>query len=829
MEEDFYSARLTNDLDECARLEQLICKNLRIKPSNNENESNVELNKINKFNTNQQQQQHQHKRVQQSDRIEAGGNENEQNEEEKENLQKQNQILSSSSWSSASLEIEENDQQLIYETVRKIKNLIIGNNKFKSIYLNTKLMNRLIELSWSLIDVVLDSHPSQQQATKSTLLNELVICMASFACGQIQHVQRLIQVFHLHKLIIKLLKKVHSQMALVNKSKQGEQLIESAVRCLSNLYSCAQMVPSLVLTLNQSVFFAEEMGEQEPQLMQVLMEIFDVYVQNQNLKQTILNIVLLSIQTNVNLNQLDKLEPIRQQLHRFEVTKRLASILTSLNEKCQANILKFYASISFESTQSTQWLEETNYYDYNLIDLLSTYLSRENSAHLQLLSAKCLTNMCRSAILNEHEMQVNSKSSLIRVSALPTLVRLCFVKSLQYRDYLFSSTSVTTSSVANTNTNNNNHSQLNEQSLHNYTNIILLIDAINSLTYLVELNVDLQLICSHLEQIINVLCSNIINTFNYRADLFDMDNLRISEHVSRSSSQRSLDLGSSTSKITVQKSKLNSLYSYFYLNHSHFGQLSTQYVHNRHQYPPSETGAFESTQFLSDFERNLHRRLVSVCFQALAVLASNNEQTRRSISDNGELMSHLVECVQLSDEERLRLDSNLFSSQTLVDSWDLDSSSREQDSNLLRLSSLYLLHSLSRSVQQLRTKFLDEKLWLPLIDIIKRIRYRKLKRAEFNGKDRLLLHELKHHTKHSSGEHDELMSDEAIESSRELAEAPVSHMDAQIMMIDADEEASQFDGNLNEFYLIKLSLAIVANLLLEFSPSKEVSNSKSTI
>ena len=72
----------------------------------------------------------------------------------------------------------------------------------------------------------------------------------------------------------------------------------------------------------------------------------------------------------------------------------------------------------------------------------------------------------------------------------------------------------------------------------------------------------------------------------------------------------------------------------------------------------------------------------------------------------------------------------------------------------------------------------------------------------------------------------EVGRDEAIESSRDLVEAPISHMDAQIMMIDADEdEASQFDGNLNEFYLIKLSLAIVANLLLEFSPSKEVSKS----
>ena len=52
----------------------------------------------------------------------------------------------------------------------------------------------------------------------------------------------------------------------------------------------------------------------------------------------------------------------------------------------------------------------------------------------------------------------------------------------------------------------------------------------------------------------------------------------------------------------------------------------------------------------------------------------------------------------------------------------------ETDADMLRLSGLCLLHSLSRSVHQLRTKFLDRKIWMPIIDLIKRSRKRRLEK-----------------------------------------------------------------------------------------------------
>ena len=83
-------------------------------------------------------------------------------------------------------------------------------------------------------------------------------------------------------------------------------------------------------------------------------------------------------------------------------------------------------------------------------------------------------------------------------------------------------------------------------------------------------------------------------------------------------------------------------------------------------------------------------RLASISFQALAALAANNEEVRRRISDQEGLMNRLVESMQQNNDLNLRI------------------------------GALSLLHSLSRSVQQLRTKFLDHKVWTPIIDLIQK-------------------------------------------------------------------------------------------------------------
>ena len=58
----------------------------------------------------------------------------------------------------------------------------------------------------------------------------------------------------------------------------------------------------------------------------------------------------------------------------------------------------------------------------------------------------------------------------------------------------------------------------------------------------------------------------------------------------------------------------------------------------------------KSLRFLRDLEQNAHKRLLCVCFQALATLASNNEEARRAISDNADLVGKLVDSIQLNAE-----------------------------------------------------------------------------------------------------------------------------------------------------------------------------------
>lgn len=88
----------------------------------------------------------------------------------------------------------------------------------------------------------------------------------------------------------------------------------------------------------------------------------------------------------------------RTLLLKSECISKFAHLLTSLLEPVQLQTLKFYSSICFENAEAARIVLSTSYYDYSLIDLISAYLSRENSAELQLNSAKCLTNLCRSLL-----------------------------------------------------------------------------------------------------------------------------------------------------------------------------------------------------------------------------------------------------------------------------------------------------------------------------------------------------------------------------------------------------------------------------------------------
>ena len=224
--------------------------------------------------------------------------------------------------------------------------------------------------------------------------------------------------------------------------------------------------------------------------------------------------------------------------------------------------------------------------------------------------------------------------------------------------------------------------------------------------------------------------------------------------------------------------------------------------------------------FAAQLEVNKHTRVACVCFQSLAVLASNDEYTRRNIGDNLDFIADLIEAIcaaaaaATGPADEPTSESGAADVDILLDDLDLvdrsatifGSSNGEQsgsttlDYELISMSWLSLLHSLSRSVHQLRTRFLDDKIATYVVDMLKRVHAGRMRRAV-----RLYA---------SSRSEDSATSMEAM-----MAETIAALKDVQEV---ADNNAA-LDGSESEQNLTYLLLAIVANLMLEFSPCKEVS------
>jgi len=488
---------------------------------------------------------------------------------------------------------------------------------------------------------------------------------------------------------------------------------------------------------------------------------------------------------------------------------------------------------------------------------------------------------------------------------------------------------------------------------------------VTTLTYLIELNSDLQSTAGCLEQIIPTLAFNIIDAYA----LFDLNKLRLhaQQHTTQnentikmmnvlkrgnklneinfkkrrlfnsvekikkqqnkqhSSSSSSASSSSTSTPSSAVNSYLNeppslfdysSLFSLFYLNYNQFALKGVQFKLNEHQY--RQLTSFNSlntvnnssnnvdlrrvNKYLCMLNQTVHKRLASVCFHALAALAANNEEARRQISENSGLISRLIDSVNLiegvpntnesdikkgiNDLNYLKLDDFLSGKHEnemqseeddeneyidedsanienqneqdeenefqddeqemneeaeLIDELEEDFDDLNQtDADLLRLSGLCLLHSLSRSVHQLRTKFLDKKIWLPILDLIKRGRQRRMEKKLILKRRKRLIHTANESStmnakKRMSSEIIDNIIDEdstptttqqecsvVYSNEEENSEPPVGvQVSVSEQQLDVDE-LSSCDGSLNEQNLISITTAILANLLLDFSPSKEV-------
>ena len=142
-------------------------------------------------------------------------------------------------------------------------------------------------------------------------------------------------------------------------------------------------------------------------------------------------------------------------------------------------------------------------------------------------------------------------------------------------------------------------------------NMFLLIQSINTLTYLIELNSDLQATAGFLEQILPTLALNILEAYTWQK--FDdskspVKNFKREQNQSRKNqlfqnlissnkakkTQTSENLADTTKFSIRNKSKnkskeieFSSLYSMFYLNYNQYIIKASQFKQNEHQYPRS--------------------------------------------------------------------------------------------------------------------------------------------------------------------------------------------------------------------------------------------------
>ncbi len=415
----------------------------------------------------------------------------------------------------------------------------------------------------------------------------------------------------------------------------------------------------------------------------------------------------------------------------------------------------------------------------------------------------------------------------------------------------------------------------------------LLIHSINTLTYLIELNADLQTAASFLEQIIPTLAVNVLEAYSMQTiNKIQLSNLTSKKLPSLQPSPPTIN-SQARKKSTNSEEQINtstepknqalpanntnrevaSLYSMFYLNYDQYSLRALQFKLHEHQYHQLTT--LDSTEYtnskllyrinrsLSLLDKTVHKRLASVCLHALSAMAANNEENRRQITENSSLVCRLIDSIQLgrqggydlTDEESTEFDNGgeeqqragcfeweeAFkraemigipeeidrvlseagcrlaegideSDEDLINGLDEDFDDyNETDADVLRLSGLCLLHSLSRSVHQLRTKFLDRKIWMPIIELIKKSRRRRLER-------RLLGVKLKQQR---------LVARQMVASEGDVDVEDMDEADANETMDGEGAYLFEMDS-LNDQNLLSVTTAILANLLLEFSPSKEV-------
>lgn len=499
--------------------------------------------------------------------------------------------------------------------------------------------------------------------TNYDLINEILITLGSFSKGNEYHLKKLIEIHHLNEILLHLLCSID-----YNKH-DNYKLIESCLRCLKNLFINSiiyEIADTTAAITNLSSVSSNDCLYQ----LHVIQLLFKLFTLTNVTKECVINIFANTCET-------------KQQQHLLIECGAIpifSCLLTSNVSNVQLSALKFFTVLCYENREACKILLNTIYIDRNLCEIIGTYLSRDKPIEIQLYAAKCITNLCRCDV-------VEYKNALIQFKTLPTLIRLC------------------------------------QKNIPNY----ILLQSIATLTYLIELSAELQEIASYLEQIVPTLAHYVIY---YSSTVTSSSTTTTNSVISGSTITSITTINGVNSSIKPPSAVFNAPFTTKTVYTNKFANItniinnidsSKTYNNNNNQLinynnnNNSRVNSFKNSLLLTNFTINnsycnknnsllyttnktienqdyyfinINLRLAATAFQALAALSANNEEVRRRVSDQDGLMNRLVQSIQQNNDI------------------------------YLRLGALSLLHSLSRSVQQLRTKFLDHKVWTPIIDLI---------------------------------------------------------------------------------------------------------------
>lgn len=140
-----------------------------------------------------------------------------------------------------------------------------------------------------LTELITEYHKTLEKNTTSTaLINQIVVIFASYSLGSFENIVKLIKTHHIYKILFDVIE----QCSFCDEAqkKMNLKIIESSLRCISNLYTTCQLSSSLIYELDKYLY-SKVAGDTGTTYLDLLLK---VYCVSNLTKQTVIQIVSIS-------------------------------------------------------------------------------------------------------------------------------------------------------------------------------------------------------------------------------------------------------------------------------------------------------------------------------------------------------------------------------------------------------------------------------------------------------------------------------------------------------------------------------------------------------